>query len=163
MHDFLNRELRPALAHALARCPDFGPLPEALRMLSPSDFGPHNALIRRNGEVFFLDFEYFGQDDPVKLAADISLHPGTDLAVEQRVFLVETLLVTCEQAGDRYVRERFQAFWPLWRLKWCCILLNEFIPGEDARRIFAGADGNHEARLRIQLDKSKKMMYSEIL
>ena len=50
----------------------------------PSDFGFHNSLRREDGSLAFVDFEYFGWDDPVKLTADILLHPGSPLAASQR-------------------------------------------------------------------------------
>src|SRR5207248_1561644 len=46
------------------------------RTLSPSDFGFHNALRRPNGQLAFLDLEYFGWDDPAKTICDFLLHPG---------------------------------------------------------------------------------------
>ncbi|MDP6621424.1 MAG: aminoglycoside phosphotransferase family protein, partial [Alphaproteobacteria bacterium] len=54
-------------------------LPLGRRTLSPSDFGFHNALRRPNGRLAFLDFEYFGWDDPVKMVADFLWHPGMEL------------------------------------------------------------------------------------
>ena len=54
-------------------------LAQNLRTLSPSDFGFHNALRRVDGSLAFLDMEYFGWDDPVKLACDFVLHPGMSL------------------------------------------------------------------------------------
>ena len=39
---------------------------EQYRTLSPSDFGFHNALRTPAGTMVFLDFEYFGWDDPAK-------------------------------------------------------------------------------------------------
>ena len=50
--------------------------PQRLRVLSPSDFGFHNALRRPDGTIVFVDFEYFGWDDPAKMMADAMLHPG---------------------------------------------------------------------------------------
>ena len=62
-------------------------LPQEWRSLVPSDFGFHNSLRRPDGALAFLDFEYFGWDDPVKLTADIVLHPGRPL--EQSFSLAE--------------------------------------------------------------------------
>ncbi len=53
-----------------------GELPQEWRSLVPSDFGFHNSLRRNDGSLAFVDFEYFGWDDPVKMTADILLHPG---------------------------------------------------------------------------------------
>ena len=39
------------------------------RILSPSDFGLHNTISKKN-KLYFFDFEYFGWDDPIKLICD---------------------------------------------------------------------------------------------
>ena len=52
----------------------------AQRALSPSDFGLHNALRGQDGQLRFVDFEYFGWDDPVKLVSDSGDPSGSDLA-----------------------------------------------------------------------------------
>ena len=48
------------------------------RILSPSDFGC-NSLATKNKKLYFIDFDYFGWDDPVKLVADFYWHPGMNL------------------------------------------------------------------------------------
>lgn len=148
MLDFVSGELQPAIQDALRHCPDFGTLPLHCRMLSPSDFGLHNALQNADGKLTFLDFEYFGQDDPVKLVCDFLLHPGMTLGREQRLLFAETLLAACEKSDDRLIQKRCAAFLPLWRLKWCCILLNPYL-----------ANGNERPLLRTRLAKAKAMLY----
>lgn len=44
-------------------------------ILTPSDFGLHNALVTDDGRVSFVDFEYAGWDDPAKTEADFTLQP----------------------------------------------------------------------------------------
>ena len=55
-----------------------------MQVLSPSDFGFHNAILKESGDLVFLDFEYFGRDDPVKLMADFIWHPGMKLSNLQK-------------------------------------------------------------------------------
>jgi len=43
--------------------------------LSFSDFGVHNLLINHENTIFFIDFEFFGQDSSVKLISDLTAHP----------------------------------------------------------------------------------------
>ena len=83
--EFLNAVLSPILTEFVARArrDPIGEdssfdreLAQERRTLAPSDFGFHNALRRRDGGLTFIDFEYFGWDDPVKLTADVLLHPG---------------------------------------------------------------------------------------
>ena len=44
-------------------------------IVSPSDFGFHNALVDPHGRASFLDFEYAGRDDPAKLICDFFCQP----------------------------------------------------------------------------------------
>ena len=82
----LEREFVGARAKIQAAGLDFAAdLPQEWRSLVPSDFGFHNSLRRKDGSLAFVDFEYFGWDDPVKLSADILLHPGRTLAAPQRL------------------------------------------------------------------------------
>ncbi len=77
---FLAEEVQPELDRRAAhyRRGAFGTLSEADRTLSPSDFGFHNALRRPDGTLCFLDFEYFGWDDPVKLVVGFPVASGDD-------------------------------------------------------------------------------------
>lgn len=114
------------------------PLPRERCILSPSDFGFHNALRRPAGRLAFLDFEYFGWDDPVKLLADTLWHPAYRLAAdEQRVWLEG--VAGPLRLADATLDLRFDALLPLYGLRWCTILLNEFLPARWGRRLHAGA------------------------
>jgi hypothetical protein len=125
-------------------------LPAALRTLSPSDLGFHNALATPAG-LHFVDFEYFGWDDPVKLTADFVLHPGMVLDTE----LKARFLADCRVrfARDSGFADRLNQLYPLYGLRWCLILLNEFLPERWARRTFAGAGDRTGAEAR-QLAKA---------
>jgi hypothetical protein len=131
-------------------------LPEGQRSLVPSDFGFHNALRDEGGRLTFIDFEYFGWDDPVKLTADILLHPGTPVASELR----SRFRSAAEKlyGDDPDFSARLAAFHPLFALRWSLILLNEFHPGRWRRRMHAGAsDGWAEAKNR-QLGAARAML-----
>lgn len=128
---------------------------------SPSDLGFHNAILQPDGRVSFVDFEYFGMDDPVKLLADVCLHPAMKLTEAQKKFFLEHILHHIE-AHDTTVRARLKAYAPLWRLKWCAIVLNEFVPQARARRDFAGGTSLvREQLLYQQLAKAKQMLEEE--
>lgn len=137
---------------------DFGvPLDPAHQTLSPSDFGFHNAL-RTNGQgLVFLDFEYFGWDDPVKLVADFLLHPGMHLrSVEKRRFRHGAEMIF---AADPAFSLRLRLLYSLFGLRWAAILLNEFLPERWRRRAFAGAE-DQEAAASRQLAKAKRLLAS---
>ena len=115
-------------------------LPQERRSLVPSDFGFHNSLRRSDGSLAFFDFEYFGWDDPVKLTADILLHPGRPLRAPQRKRFRQA--ATRLYGDDPAFASRLFAYLPLFGLRWVLILLNEFIPERWQRRVLAGETGN---------------------
>ena len=56
--------------------PDFKTeFPVQGHIISPSDFGLHNALVDENGQVRFIDFEYAGWDDSNKVFLDFAMQP----------------------------------------------------------------------------------------
>ena len=107
------------------------------RTLSPSDFGFHNALRRSDGTIVFLDFEYFGWDDPAKTISDFLLHPAQNLDPSLKDHFLKKMLNSFSKSP--FLQERLSVFYPLYALKWCLILLNEFLVSELQRRNFAGA------------------------
>jgi hypothetical protein len=147
-------------------------LPASLRTLSPSDFGFHNAVRdgaighgsmdhgsmgQGRGALVFLDFEYFGWDDPVKLAVDFELHPGMTL---------EPALISRWHAGlagvfgadDPGWDARVAAWRPLLGLRWTLILLNEFLPERWRHRVEAGETRDRDGVLQAQLAKADAML-----
>ncbi len=129
---------------------------ERRRTLSPSDFGFHNARRREDGSLVFLDFEYFGWDDPAKLTADILMHPGTVLSAEEEAEF-RTGLAEINREDETY-EARLSALWPLFGLRWCLILLNEFLPERWFRRVYADGERDRETAQARQLDKAKVML-----
>lgn len=122
----------------------------------PADFGFHNSLRNDEGRLFFLDFEYFGWDDPAKLAADLLLHPGTPLCSPLRERLRTLLLAV--HAEDLGFAERLNAILPLFALRWTLILLNEFHPERWRRRLRTGESGEWRAVKSRQLDRARAML-----
>lgn len=121
--------------------------------VSPSDFGFHNALFDASGKATFIDFEYAGRDDPAKLVCDFFCQP--EVPVPLRFF--EEFL----QAIEAPLRLRDADVWrcrallPAYRLKWVCIILNEFLAVGASRRAFAD-DGDRPARARRQIERAER-------
>jgi hypothetical protein len=166
LNDFLSGRFSPALdqfvqwSQARLRSAGIDPEKELTwpeRTLSPSDFGFHNALRRADGQIIFLDFEYFGWDDPAKLIADFLLHPAMDLTADiKRHFM--TNAIRCFP-GNQSLAGRVEAVYPLFGLKWCLILLNEFLPADLQRRRFAQRAELDRDQLQMkQLEKAKQML-----
>ena len=124
---FLDREFGPALRAAEAQSsPGMrdAALEPAQRRLIPADFGFHNALKTAEGRLRFFDFEYFGWDDPAKLAADFMLHPAVALTEAQKQVIKKEC--TEAMASDPTFAERLRRRYALYRLRWVLILLNPF-------------------------------------
>jgi hypothetical protein len=166
--DFIGNSITPASmqmsrqarAQMVAADLDFtAELPQEWRSLVPSDFGFHNCLRRSDGLLAFVDFEYFGWDDPVKLTADILLHPGRPLPPTQRKRFREA--ATRLYGGDHPAfARRLSAYLPLFGLRWVLILLNEFIPERWQRRVLVGGAGNWSDTKARQLAHAREFLTS---
>jgi len=165
LRTFLEERFRPCFARLLHRSKgltdaaglDFNEtLREENRCLSPSDFGFHNCLRRQDGSLVFFDFEYFGWDDPVKLTADIMLHPATRIAPPLIAhFRRQAALI---YGGDLGFCHRLRAFYTLFAMRWVLILLNEFLPEAWRRRVRAGARESWDEAKERQLERARDML-----
>ena len=140
------------------------PIPVADRCLSPSDFGFHNAILEGDQRLCFVDFEYAGWDDPAKTVCDFLCQP----AIARPGRPIPAAFADAVSAGlsDAATHQRRVALLlPVYRLKWCCIMLNEFLPVSGQRRTFAQDAAGQEERKRIQLEKAERALqrpgYSE--
>ncbi len=160
---FLSASFKPAVRLAEDHCRallekagiDFEQcLEHRKRLLSPSDIGFHNTLVTSDNQLFFLDFEYFGWDDPAKTVCDFVIHPHPCMNLNEkmmRVFVNKCI----EFLPDKTWQLRAKAYYPLFRCKWSLILLNEFLPHVYERRSFAGAIPEDSSQiLRAQLKKA---------
>lgn len=128
-------------------------LPGDLRCLSPSDFGFHNAVLASDGRLRFIDFEYAGWDDPAKLVCDFFCQPELPVDIQHWDRVVKPLEKLFGAAANLFFRA--SRLLPAYQIKWCCIILNEFIRTESARRRFA-AGGDLADRKRLQLLKARQ-------
>jgi hypothetical protein len=160
--EFLAREVEPLYA-ALAAPLEANatstamPLHVGARTLAPSDLSFHNALRRADGRLAFLDFEYFGWDDPVKFVADFVWHPGMALAPEHVARFVRgarSLYGATDGGFTERLRERFALF----GVRWSLIILNEFLAEQWDRRRFAGDVRAWEDVKAIQLEKARRLL-----
>jgi len=166
MYEFLDGQFVPMLEEIVGWCQasldgsnmsfelNINP---AERTLSPSDFGFHNTIKCRNGQIVFLDFEYFGWDDPAKMTVDVLLHPGMSLSYRLKRRFVKGILHCF--ADNPHLSKRVKIVYPLFGLKWCLILLNEFLPEHLIRRKFAGVGHHDQLTLQMeQIAKAKRIL-----
>jgi hypothetical protein len=131
-------------------------LPLSEQCLSPSDFGFHNALLQPDGELRFFDFEYAGMDDPAKLVCDFFCQPAIPAPLEHWDLFVDGLQEL--RRWDDCFPARARWALPACRIKWVCIMLNEFVRSEMARREFSLTPDEMAERQEAQLAKAKKAL-----
>ena len=130
---------------------------EFSRCLSPSDFGFHNALLTPEGRLTFHDFEYAGWDDPSKAVCEFFCQPEVSVPLSFFENFVEQVFVFL---GDSTGIQRTRLLLPAYRIKWCCIMLNEFLKGASLRRRFAQVQEDNPLKKSEQLAKAKYYLES---
>ena len=158
--EFVKSELTPVWRHLkdaaeLAGAAEFNRLLRTEeRCLSPCDFGFHNALCDDDGYVTFVDFEYAGWDDPARTVCDFFCQiaaPVPEMHLARFISRLSDMLPATLRLHDRAA-----ALMPVYQIKWCCIMLNEFLPSGRTRRQFAGAaSGPTPSTRATQLDRAR--------
>ena len=156
---FINNSLYPLFTkivrHAESQYSNYiDILAPTLRTLSPSDHGFHNAIRTRDGSLFFIDFEYAGWDDPVKMICDSLLQPDKPIPESLRSLFLENT-ITVMYPIENFIK-RIEYLYPLLGIKWCLIMLNEFLPVSESRRRFSG-EKTGELLKEHQLDRSMNL------
>ncbi len=123
--------------------------------LSPSDFGFHNVILGIDGKLYFTDFEYAGWDDIAKMVNDFFCQPEIPAPIKYFSRFSETVAGMLPR--PEFHLERIRILRPLHILKWCCLLLNEFLPVAQNRRRFAGACQDIREKKAQQLEKARRM------
>ena len=126
------------------------------RTLIPSDMGAHNALRAADGRLHFLDFEYFGWDDPLTSIANFIMHPGMRLSERQKALYQQALL---GHFGRHAETDRLPALMPLYGLRWCAIILGELLPERWQHRLDSNAAlGTWDEVRREQIGKARALV-----
>jgi hypothetical protein len=113
--------------------------PKKELILSPSDLSLKNFIIN-NKNVYFIDYEYFGLDNAIKLLCDTILHPNNKFSKSQSLYFFKNYKHFIKINVDR-----FKKCFYLYGLIWCLIILNPLKTG----------NGNS-----LIINKSKKFFYS---
>jgi len=129
LDDFFQNEFDPVAQPVLRDCQHLAlydlEIDPQFQVLSPSDFGLHNTIENGAGELSFIDFEYFGWDDPAKLVADFTWHPSMSLTpAHTQKFIGEAATIF---KNDPEFHDRLRLVYPLYGLRWALIVLNCFI------------------------------------
>lgn len=130
-------------------------LKQEQRCISPSDFGFHNALCTSEG-IRFLDFEYAGWDDPARMVNDFFSQLAVPVPHQYYDWFVREVMKPFPQA-DMLI-QRAKLLKAIYRVKWCCIAMNVFIPVNMARRQFANPRLNAVDVRKTQLAKAELLL-----
>jgi len=125
------------------------------RCLSPSDFGFHNAIEGPDGRLRFFDFEYAGWDDPAKLVCDFFCQVDIPAPLGFARWFATQL--SADFRNPHALLARTDLLFPAYRIKWCTIVLNDFLLTGAARRAFGGNAPSAE-RLESQLASAAKIL-----
>jgi hypothetical protein len=167
---FIHQELRPAWLDSLERITnlisryDLGlddSIPRDKWCLSPSDFGFHNSILGNDGRLRFIDFEYAGWDDPAKMVCDFFCQPEVPVPIRYFPLFADTIVP--EFYDSESFERRLNAVWPLTQIKWCCIMLNDFLPEGNNRRNYALNLDDPLRRKNMQLHKAKAYFQEHII
>lgn len=123
--------------------------------VSPSDFGFHNTLIKRD-KLFFVDFEYAGRDDPAKFLADFFIQPEIRVPINYMRLFADKALDFSD--NKEIIFKRALKLFPMFQVKWCCIMMNEFFPEIAERRMFSNPELDLEESKYQQLQKAKTLL-----
>jgi len=124
--------------------------------VSPSDFGFHNALLQNDKHIRFIDFEYAGIDDPAKMAGDFFAQLAVPVPAEFYEEFVRQCMQVFPDQDDLIARAGLLR--PVYKVKWCCIAMNVFLPEHMARRKFANAMLDEKELKQTQLNKARHIL-----
>ncbi len=131
-------------------------IPDGDMRLSPSDFGFHNALVDKDKTLIFMDFEYAGWDDPAKTVCDLFCQPEIPIPRRFHSYIAEKIV---KDLGNPDMQgKRMEILLPVYEIKWCCIVLNEFLPRGRSRRTFMKKMLNPEVKKDEQLQKAMNII-----
>ncbi len=93
------------------------------QVLTPADFGFHNVLVDEEEIYKFLDFEYFGRDDPARQILDFIHHAKSlDMNKDLKDYFIKYYLEK-RNLSDKF-KIRLQLLSPLIAITWVLICLN---------------------------------------
>jgi len=126
------------------------------KMLSPSDFGFHNAILSNNNKLYFIDFEYAGWDGPSQIICDFFCQPKIPVPLKY----YPIWLAKFQDQKDREIIDfSVRTLLPIYRIKWCCILLNHFFIVGKERRKFSTQIFDIDLEMKIQFKKAENVLH----
>lgn len=126
------------------------------KILSPSDFGFHNAILKEDDSVTFIDYEYAGFDDPVKLVGDFFTQ--IEVPVDEKYIYGFINMIAKNDQTAQQILTKIEILLDSFKMKWCCIALNVFLRDNLERILFANPELNLKQYQYEQLLKVKNLI-----
>jgi len=93
------------------------------QVLTPADFGFHHAIRKSSGNLVFIDFEYFGRDDPARQLLDFKHHDkNRDAGREIKATFFEAYNEFSPISEE--LKKRMDVLDPIVGITWTLIYLN---------------------------------------
>lgn len=105
-------------------------------MVSPSDFGFHNALQGKDRRLTFIDLEYAGLDEPSKIVCDFFAQPSVPAPIAGLPLFLDLL--------NPQAASRLEWMWRVTGIKWACIVLKQVLHKDN----FSGYELDTEEQLK---------------
>ena len=143
--------LRTSLFHALGDVDQNSLIAEP--RLSPVDVGPHNILFS-NGDQntqTFIDFEYFGWDNPLKIIGEFLYTPASaHLAPDIKSYLVEKFISQSKLPTETI--QQLPKVLEFAQLGWIATLLKGLNPDRMKRRLFVDPNFDQEKYITCEVE-----------
>jgi hypothetical protein len=120
--------------------------------LSVVDFGINNVILKKK-KLYFIDFEFFGLDNPIHLISDTIAHPANNLKLEDQIIFSDKLINCHNNSED--IKTAFNGTNILFDIKWCLIMLNPFLSSYSLNI----NEDERNNRKRIQIEKVLNKIY----
>ncbi len=129
------------------------------QVLTPADFGFHNIL--KNGKEYtFLDFEYFGRDDPVRQILDFIYHGSSrGISEELKSYFMDEYLFSM---NDLDLRDRLKLLTPLIKMAWILICLNPFNAEYEENILSKHLEGDYIKKFKKKRFEEAKKRFEEL-
>ena len=95
---------------------------DSQKIISQSDVGFHN-MISNKEQLFFIDFEYAGWDNPMKYISDWILQPDSFFPYEKPLEFFDPIAKSVFKKVNW--KKEIKPYLLLYRLRWCLILTNQ--------------------------------------
>lgn len=122
------------------------------KRLSPVDFGPHNTIFKYDGSAIFVDFEYFGWDDPNRLVGDFLNHDQTmDISPDDKDYFLNEYLKSSTLSTS--ILDRLNTVRQLIAIEWLTIYLSSLTKEKISIRKFADTNFDEAKYIQTQVGK----------